>query len=197
MKSFIILIIVFISAQGSAKDSSCLNPVSKSCEFYKSCLEEQTQCGTNGYAIGYGYKYCNKFLSYDFTPNKGEIWVESTLLCLQKELSPIISNAQSYNCNEIKTYAFDSHPTCYLDPIKKDPSVSVCWLPLKDLIQIFNVIDLADLVSKNALKQEKVVAITCTKRLWKRWFKGLKTLEKEDVYLEKMNFFEDLASREN
>ena len=39
------------------------------CEFYKECVEKEVLCGDSGYAMGYAYKYCNRFGTYynDFT----------------------------------------------------------------------------------------------------------------------------------
>ena len=30
------------------------------CEFYTQCVEERFQCGTNGYPLAYGDKYCRR-----------------------------------------------------------------------------------------------------------------------------------------
>ena len=31
------------------------------CDFYTQCVEPRFQCGTNGYPLAYGDKYCNHF----------------------------------------------------------------------------------------------------------------------------------------
>lgn len=43
------------------------------CEFYTKCLEQRLQCGSEGYAVAYGYKFCNKFSKYydDLTEDVG------------------------------------------------------------------------------------------------------------------------------
>lgn len=57
---------------------SCLQPPTKSCAFYNDCLEGAHTCGSNGYAIGYGGKFCQAFSrsvsKNEFTP-MGETWV--------------------------------------------------------------------------------------------------------------------------
>ena len=47
--------------------ATCPNPAAEAsipndCGFYKDCLEATFNCGEKGYPIGYGYKYCNRFL---------------------------------------------------------------------------------------------------------------------------------------
>ena len=39
------------------------------CEFYNQCVEKTVPCGNEGYAVGYGYRYCNRFALFyeDFT----------------------------------------------------------------------------------------------------------------------------------
>ena len=31
------------------------------CRFYSECVESRIPCGAEGYALGYGLKYCNRF----------------------------------------------------------------------------------------------------------------------------------------
>lgn len=42
----------------------CLNEglYNSDCEWYVNCLEERFHCGENGYPLGYGYKYCTRFV---------------------------------------------------------------------------------------------------------------------------------------
>lgn len=60
--SLIIAIILVISCQ-SQLPTSCFDTLinSQSCLWYPDCLELKYQCGSQGYPIGYGFKYCNKF----------------------------------------------------------------------------------------------------------------------------------------
>ena len=34
---------------------------SANCSFYTECVEENMRCGPSGYAVGYGYHFCNAF----------------------------------------------------------------------------------------------------------------------------------------
>ena len=40
------------------------------CSFYTDCVEANMPCGPSGYAVGYGYHFCNAFGQYNsqFTP---------------------------------------------------------------------------------------------------------------------------------
>lgn len=35
---------------------------SPDCEWYLKCLEDHYHCGPKGYPVGFGYKYCSRFL---------------------------------------------------------------------------------------------------------------------------------------
>ena len=54
------------------KDKSVKHVLEGDCEFYPKCVESAKECGLKGYALGYGYKYCNRFTEniYEF-PSKG------------------------------------------------------------------------------------------------------------------------------
>ena len=45
------------------KQDYCVSLASKGdCDFYNTCIETWTRsCGSTGYALGYGGKYCRKF----------------------------------------------------------------------------------------------------------------------------------------
>jgi hypothetical protein len=57
------------------------------CLFYTQCLDSIYPCGDNGYALGYGAKFCNKFQASkeEFSP-EGKLWLSSVTSCLQQEL---------------------------------------------------------------------------------------------------------------
>lgn len=45
----------------SDTDSCEAMAVSGNCDFYSQCVEKRVPCGPDGYALGYGGKYCIKF----------------------------------------------------------------------------------------------------------------------------------------
>src|SRR5690349_7653291 len=71
------------------------------CDFYIECLEKQFNCGSSGYPVGYGHKYCNRFVqSLPFFAQNGKVWVMKTLVCLKKHLFPL-SQIRSTMCDNI------------------------------------------------------------------------------------------------
>ena len=86
------------------------------CSFYPDCLESTYHCGLNGYPMGYGNKYCNKFLdNYDDYSKDGQAWIDGTLLCLKSALVPLVENTSGQTCQTVNTIAFNSHVDCYVD----------------------------------------------------------------------------------
>ena len=101
--------------------AECLDPhviakMPQNCSFYHRCLEAKFHCGPDGYPMGYGYKYCNKFLdSYDYYDDKGKKWIDDTLVCLKEALVKDMENQQEETCDQLLNNAFDSHVPCYTD----------------------------------------------------------------------------------
>jgi hypothetical protein len=144
----------------STRADSCVNPEPNTCDYYSQCLEKYLPCGAKGYALGYGKRYCHRFLRENRFSAQGEIWRNATLICLQRELAFRDWDSDPLTCREIKDFAFDSHPVCYTQP-----GVSVCELDVPDLKLILNTIDGPDFLSLRGLKQMKAVARICLKHL--------------------------------
>ena len=50
-----------------------------SCDFYKTCVEAAFDCGSDGYPIKYGLKYCNAFADkLHLFDDKGKEWAENS-----------------------------------------------------------------------------------------------------------------------
>ena len=63
LQVFISLVcLTFIFGLGNAQDCTAL-AAAGSCDFYPQCVEKRIPCGTTGYALNYGEKYCLKFAS--------------------------------------------------------------------------------------------------------------------------------------
>ena len=62
------ILLVTVEGQSTAECISLAQ--SANCSFYTECVERSVPCGPSGYAVGYGYHFCNAFeeLSGDFTP---------------------------------------------------------------------------------------------------------------------------------
>ncbi len=112
---------------------TCLNPPFRSCLFYEDCMESKISCGANGYAIGYGKKYCTKYSNRlsSFT-SQGQDWIHETMNCLQKALVTPLQNCDS-TCETLRQIAFASHPSCYIN-------AGVCDLSANDWYQIFTTV---------------------------------------------------------
>jgi len=167
--STVILVLSLISISISAFLNSGMDDLvnsSRNCHFYYS-LEEKFKCGPNGYPLGYGSKYCSKFLqklTY-FLPNEQK-WIDNTLLCLKKqayESYKNISAADPQKCEKILSWNFNAHPKCYIDngfcELIKENIVSFPYRLMK------NVYEMKDMITLDSVKQIKETLIGCFKSL--------------------------------
>jgi len=143
-------------------DGNCASPPlpNDDCGFYSRCLENTIPCGSTGYALGYGDKYCQRFnnSTRECVSTKGKAWITSTLACLQKSLVPMLSQ-KTLGCDELQKDAFDSHPICYTGD--GNEALSICELPLSDWGCVVSTIDAKDALSQLGLQQEARVAAIC------------------------------------
>jgi len=129
------------------------------CDFYTECLEEKYHCGVTGYPVGYGHRYCNKFLKYfyDFPP-LGQLWVQNTLVCLKTALQPLFH--ETSDCATIYSVAFASHPRCYFESgfceLFKDRKNII-----KTLKALLEVYEIKDFMSATTMKQVFETAKMC------------------------------------
>jgi hypothetical protein len=112
----------------------------------KNCsMEAETECGLDGYALGYGFKYCTMFVnSINSFTSKGQTWVYSTMNCLQKALVSPLQSCEK-NCETLKNLAFSSHPSCYVNN-------GVCDLPPLDWVTLLTIVG-KDLLTYDGLVQ--------------------------------------------
>lgn len=161
----------YISTQTSNLNSSRCLSSDRDCSFYSRCLENAIPCGENGYATGFGTKYCTKFSqnSSKFSP-KGQTWMWNTMSCLQKVLEPIANKDTniSMNCSQIKEFAYNSHPNCY---VISTPG-GVCLLPVTDWVELVKIVE----IDMPALKQAVSVAKSCGKVYYGKILATTKTL---------------------
>lgn len=136
---------------------SCANPVPNTCTFYSDCLEDKLHCGNSGYPIGYGLHYCTLFsAAANRMSAAGKAWVTNTMLCLQGALVPFgTAGTESTTCPNLKTFAFGTHPSCYVQS-------GVCKLPPSDWVVIVGTVSLKELFgSLDALKATFKTAKGC------------------------------------
>lgn len=154
-----VLITVAVIVFTTAVNSELCYPIEKDCSFYSHCLEEAVPCGPDGYALGYGKKYCQKFKdNYTRFSPRGRDWVWSTMSCLQKVLVPVANGQVNMTCDEIRSFAYGSHPVCYTQP-----GNSICNLPFTDWA-LLSVIILQELGDPATWEQLSAVIQTC-----RRW----------------------------
>lgn len=156
--SFFLLLNISSAATFPEFTDSCSEPTSGSCDYYPNCVEAKVRCGDQGYALGYGGKYCRRFSEETRFSPEGAIWRNNTRLCLQKSLASLMENQSipTISCERIMDFAFDSHPDCYTRPAS-----SICRLSFSDVYLIFNLIENYDKISPRGLKQIRSITHKC------------------------------------
>lgn len=140
--------------QGFAKCSQYvdINGI-EACEFYR-CrekqIEEEFRCGSEGYYIGYGLKYCTRFqeTAAESLSEEGIAWVNRVMPCLMNAVEDEVDSLES--CEGTFEIAMDSHPLCYVQ-------TGFCNLGIDDFGSIFLTIDHEDF----QLQQALVAGVSC------------------------------------
>ena len=117
----------------------CYNPTGESCEWYSDCLQSAypTCTGASNYALNYGKYFCDRYNQrWDkFSPN-AQAWISRAKKCLQIALVPLLNIAGKISCDELKSKAFATHPSCYVD-------CGFCDIGFKNWVEVFITIDRA------------------------------------------------------
>jgi len=153
---------------------SCNTPLDYDCSFYSACLERAIPCGVQGYALGFGEKYCTAFRASSLSPT-GEKWSRGVMKCLQEALVSEVAAAggfastpaQAGRCQEVFTHAFDSHPGCYTEEAN-----SICFLPPGDLASVMHTIGLKEMLTQRTGGQMLSTVGICIGQLTRRLFGG-------------------------
>ena len=140
-----------------ADAARALHGSSLNCDLYAE-LDRRCGCGArDDYLLGYGRKYCERFLRSAGWSAAGLRWRNRTLACLKAELAQeLAKSSRACDCARIRTFAFDSHVRCYTAR-----PASVCALPLSDIARIYRVIDTGDLVEPAGVRQILGVTLSC------------------------------------
>lgn len=106
------------------------------CEYYR-CREAQSQCGDEGYLLGYVGPYCDRFsrVTEEKASPAAAAWLEEVRACLVTTLDNATDASSS--CEEIEEVGIASHATCYVQ-------AGFCELSLADWFQIVHTIDPGD-----------------------------------------------------
>lgn len=153
---------------------SCNTPLDYDCSFYSACLERAIPCGVQGYALGFGEKYCTAFRASSLSPT-GKKWSRRVMKCLQEELVTEIAAAGGFastpapadRCQEVFSHAFDSHPGCYTEETN-----SICSLPPGDLASVMHTIGLKEMLTRRTGGQMLSTVGICIAQLTRRLFGG-------------------------
>lgn len=108
LRHFFLLLFILLPTTALA---DC-RPSDNSCDFY-SCQEQQRSCGSRGYWMNFGEKYCKKFLynEENFSP-RVQSWLQDVRLCLQERTLEL---TQQSSCKNLYREAMHSHVGCYVD----------------------------------------------------------------------------------
>lgn len=118
---------------------ACSNPPLDNCSFYADCLESRYNCGPDGYPIGYGQKYCEKFSEKRaLLDSNGQQWMINTMHCLQTALVPDAIDSNATTCQKLEDNAFGTHAGCYLDN-------GLCTLGVRVWEAIIEIVDIKTL----------------------------------------------------
>lgn len=169
----IILITAFLIVSISYGQSCSQAPTKASCDFYSECLEDNYNCQNTDYQypIEYGDRFCNEFeLSRDNLTLKGKVWIDRTMICLQKVLfdeflgDDLNRNMnENFLCKDISKVAFRSHHECYVRPTGniKD-GICPLWKDYKQIFEIGRPWEAVGSIYESEVKaQVKQTAKTC------------------------------------
>lgn len=144
-----------------------------SCEYYSCIEEERISCGPQGYPLGYGVKYCEKLSALEFSPAltdlnqkvfpaDGNAWRDEVRSCLQEEMDDFFASGDALSCENLKAFAFNSHPRCYTK------GISFCELTPESVIKVGLSIAPEDLLTQESLTQVRDTALICNDQLGAR-----------------------------
>lgn len=176
---------------------SCKEPMPEHCGFYAACLERAIPCGEQGYALGFGEKYCTAFRNAEMS-ERGNRWAMGVMGCLQRALVDRIerdgtfddskraaSGNQQSLCKDVFDEAFDSHPGCYTRA-----EDSFCYLPLRDVYDVAKVIGVKELMTSRTRAQMTETVRICLGQ-FARKIMGTSGSERRELE-ERTKKFEDL-----
>lgn len=144
--------------QQNIQQSCNINCTVGSYDWYKYCLEAIIPCGQSGYAVAYGYYFCNRYYQLEnILSFEGQQWRDAVMLCLQEQLLPLINKNPYPSCSVIENTVFDSHSECYTVSNKYK---SVCFIP-QDWDAIMKITYLG-LTSLSGIKQLPSVYAICS-----------------------------------
>ena len=139
------------------ENSFCISMANRGdCEFY-TCFENRRRCGSSGYMLQYGRRYCNKFSEhYDKFTEAGKQWLVCARQCLTNALTDsYLSNVPAgYECDRVRSLAFRTNVDCYIN-------CGFCDIWSTNKRALFRVYRLWDFVQHRAHVQATSVVYRC------------------------------------
>lgn len=162
-------LIFFFAAQPSLANSACQDLVG-TCAYYECIEDNHLACGGDGYLLGFGLYYCNKFSDQNFRslkspmrqeifPVNGNKWRDDVRECLQVQMETYLSdNQESLTCEGLKDFAFGSHPACYTG------TNSFCSLPPESILAVGLTLEPQELRDPAVWRQMTETAEICVRQ---------------------------------
>ncbi len=140
------------------------------CDYYLCVEDERLSCGETGYPVGYGKRYCEILSGIDYPqvtdtharevhPADGNVWKEDVRSCLQVEMEKYFSTHKKPSCDELRAFAFGSHPKCYTQ------TTSFCDLNPASIVAVGLNIAPSDLLSAESQRQVRDTAKICVQHM--------------------------------
>ncbi|MEZ4743123.1 MAG: hypothetical protein R3B45_11875 [Bdellovibrionota bacterium] len=173
-----IILAMLASCSTTSKNSTQLKATSdciadaNRCDMYQ-CLEDQYKCGSDGYILDNGKRYCQKYL--ELCPNsRGQPTMHSenssdgarmSAFACKKTLNTV-NTKPAISCEEIRDVAWEiDHVECYLNPLGyRDDSISFCALNFLEVSTIAACVRLKDSVSVRGATLGQVLSARCIER---------------------------------
>ncbi len=139
---------ILLSLISLTKQSAHCNELAENngCDFYEKCIESNSFCGPNGFAMDYGTLNCLRYTKNieSFSP-EGQTYVKESLKCLKKVLIPY---EEEKDCNTIMNAGYKYESQCYFESglsniLKDSENVHAFVKSLLTINQIKNLKDIS------------------------------------------------------
>lgn len=169
------MFLVFLSlvlserALAQAEPTTCSSLIG-TCEYYDCVEHELLACGSEGYVLGYGKRYCEKFAQVrplpHLTPHEKELfpvewnsWLQKTAQCLHSAIDDYFLEGSSRSCSTLRSAAFASHAHCYTT------GDSFCFLPPRQVANIGSIISVRGFSQAETRRQVAETAAICVQQI--------------------------------
>ncbi|CAI5439265.1 unnamed protein product [Caenorhabditis angaria] len=146
MLSYLVFLALLLPIQAAVNSTICQEYID---------VNNQFNCGENGYPLHYGYKNCMAFTNpenRDRFDEAGKAWIDCTAPCLVAAFANIAQT--STTCSELQTKAFASHVDCYLN-------CGFCSVCQANKLAFAETFDWADFLNLNSVIQVWQISRKC------------------------------------